>query len=181
MNKLFINLTLISISLLLSCTDPNSTEEMNWSDFPEIIEVVNGPAYRQFTEDFNHFINELDRTRKDLLTTYIERALQKPLTLSASCNCDNGDRSCSASGWFSDCCICCSSSRAAVCGTYFGIASCRCEDLPQPRLQNEGDITGVSKVMVYPQNIAKFIKQANNYGINTVEIQSSFLDFIKSI
>lgn len=72
--------------------------------------------------------------------------------------------------------------RAAVCGTIIGlVASCRCEDAPQPRLNNSEISSGNSKVIVYPRNIARFIKQAESYGVNTDKINNSFINFVKTL
>lgn len=179
MKKVINLLMLFSLSLILSCTEQFFVNE---KEYPEFVEVFKITAYEEFVGEFNTFLSGLDVENRDLLVEFAEHSLSKPVLLSASCICQGEDRQCSASTWFSDCCICCPPPRAAVCGTIIGlVASCRCEDAPQPRLNNSEISSGNSKVIVYPRNIARFIKQAESYGVNTDKINNSFINFVKTL
>ncbi len=179
MRKLLIIYLLVPF--LFQCQS-NIEEEVR--DLPETL-LVKGSDFKVFFRDFEKFATSLNTTETSLLDSYvksvelkwgIEKSAERSSD-SSSCGCQQGSNTCNASGAFSSCCICCNQ-RAAVCGSYFGISSCRCEDEEE---SGDGRLeSSYSDVLIYPIELDKFLNYANSNNINVINIRNSFLNLVKN-
>jgi hypothetical protein len=160
--------SVILVALLTSCE--NDALKSEDAIIPEVA-TVETTLYEQFYNDYLYFVERLNNNEKSFLSDFVS-AHQESLTKNVSCSCGDGQSSCSAAGMFSECCICCAAGYGAVCGVYFGIASCRCEDRnPQPRMHsNEPEY-----VTIFPKRWAEFVTLARKNNIGNIDkINQSF-------
>lgn len=95
--------------------------------------TVKQSAFSAFYVDLLKFNNQLSSSEKQLIDDYVKSLPDNNNSsggkVSTTCECLPNQSTCSASGVFTDWCICCPANRASVCGTIFGIGSCKCEDV----------------------------------------------------
>jgi hypothetical protein len=177
MKVLFLSLGLSALCLsLYQCTTSDTTPLNTKKDLPEKI-LVDGNLYAGFVSNVVSEFEKLTVDQKSIVGKFTSSEEKKSKTAkfgggSAVCECHPDDRSCSASGATSDCCICCPRDRAATCGTYFGLASCKCEGAANRSEINPKTVT------FYPQKFAQMLVFAKSKGINVIALETHFNKFM---
>ena len=158
-----------------ACSLNGSEEELN--DYPESM-LISGEIYNQFYNDWVEFSKGLNADQIELLNNYTNSLENEAPGTNGRvqdgvvCNCLQDQASCSAKTSNSECCICCSSGRSAVCGILYWLASCRCENPQNPGM--EGRVSIESEVTVFPRQIHQMLVYAAKKEIITKEITKSF-------
>lgn len=153
------------VIFLCSCTQPEVVvETIELSEFK-----VESRFFDSFMKDYQLFIESLGVSEKDKLIEFLsqfdnlEKQSKQGKVNDVTCNCQQGESSCSASTAISSCCICWNpSTHQGACGTYWGIASCKTEAKEPERL---------ARVEVLNDNIVNV--NAKNFRL--------VLDFIKKM
>ena len=162
----------IALMMVLSyCSD----SEMKPRSFKKIDtdELMVDKAYlAPFSDKYNDFINGLSTEQKSSWENYIALEEAKieaaKLNVGATCSCGPGMATCSASGAFSDCCVCWNpATQVGACGVYFGLAMCKTENNPPPAR------VGATKQLIkfYPNRFVKMLDDMDATGINTNSIR----------
>lgn len=138
-----------------------------------------------FQDKYTGFIGTLSESQKALVSNYVAENLAKEAAaktnVEAKCECAPGQSTCSASTWFSSCCICWNpATQTGACGEYFGVASCRVENNPPPSLTAAKSDLVQTYVKFYPNRFVEMLKLASDNGANTQSI-SRDLDILVSL
>lgn len=128
-----------------------------------------------FQGKYAEFINGLTDGQKVLVSGYVSesqtRAAAAKTNVEAKCECAPGQSTCSASSWFSSCCICWNpATQTGACGEYWGVATCRVENNPPPSLTAAKAGFAQTYVKFYPNRFAEMLKLASDNGVNTKSI-----------
>ena len=136
--------------------------------------------YLQFVNDYTNFIKSLDVKTNIELANFIN---QKEILLknkkaseiimrkdNVVCNCTPGQATCSASSYFSECCICWNpNSQTGACGTYFGVASCQAwNNNPDERSEYVPSYISFNK-----RNFSEMIDFASSKGVDVSSVLNS--------
>jgi hypothetical protein len=175
--------TLGVIFLLFAFQFCNKTEAIDIEVFPDKV-TLTAASYNEFVESYNAFFSNLDENKRNLLNDFIQSKYLSKNTIGGSsssgrtdkaeCNCSPGQASCSAETWASDCCICCSAGQSAACGTYGGIASCKCSgggEVPSDGRRQTGESGAKTAVNIYPNRFFEIFTFAEKNSINVVDIR----------
>ncbi len=156
-------IALASVMLVVLLTDcENDAFKTEDIVIPEVT-MVKASLYEQFYNDYLYYIEKLNNNEKNSVNDFVNSRQESARKLTVNCSCSEGQSSCSAAGWFSECCICCGAGLGATCGVTGGVASCRCEDRnPQPRIHGNTP----EYVTIYPKRWTEFatIARKNNWG-----------------
>jgi hypothetical protein len=171
---LFLSLALSAICFsLYQCNTSDTTSLNAKKDLPEKI-LVEGVIFAEFAANIKREFETLTTDQKNILGRYVAGEEKKNIEArkgGTSCGCSAEQSTCSASGNLSECCICCPKGRAAVCGIYFGIASCKCEDFESGGGRIE---TNPTTVTFYPQKFAQTLAFAKSNNMNVSAIEAHF-------
>jgi hypothetical protein len=142
---------------------------------PDIIKV-SSRYYNDFNIAYQSFFSSLSNSQKDLLNSYVmdlEKELVNGRVAGATCNCGQGQNSCTASGVFGDCCICWSpATQNGACGVYFGVPSCQVEE---KSIAGPGRTESIETIVTfYSKKFSEMIEFATINQINTKEIRAEF-------
>jgi hypothetical protein len=157
------------VALLTNCE--NDALKPEDTIIPEVA-TVKATLYEQFYTDYLLYVEKLNNNEKSFVNNFLNARQESQIKFTVNCSCGEGQATCSAAGWFSECCICCGVGLGAVCGVTGGYASCRCEDRnPQPRMHgNEPEY-----VTLFPKRWAEFVTLARKNNIGDIEqINQSF-------
>lgn len=87
----------------------------------------------------------------------------------AKCECGPGQSTCSASGLYSECCICWNpQTHTGACGVYFGIASCKNEPINPPARAEQPS----GRMKFYPARFVTMLDALEKRGIKTNSIRA---------
>lgn len=149
--------------------------------FPDKVQI-SAAVYNEFVVSYNVFFGALSAEKKEILAKFIdERYFQNQpgsnpggRSSKSECHCAAGQSSCSAETWASDCCICCEIGKSSVCGSYFGIASCKCDSGGESI--SDGARIGAESgdratVNIYPNRFFEIFAFAEKNTIGTKEIK----------
>lgn len=155
--------------------------------FPEKMSISSA-TYNQFVSEYNTFVNALAEDKKELLNEFVKKNYISSNPNGASngriskseCNCSPGQAKCNAETWASDCCICCAAGKTAVCGSYFGLANCKCNDeggeVPSDgarKIESDGTIN------VYPNRFLEIFSLLERNSVNVTSIRDKFVSILK--
>lgn len=168
----------ITSSLLIVCNNQESIDSEKVYPETQVIEAV---KYNSFVSSFNQFYSNLNEKDKTVIQEFIDQKESDSKnsangrTNVATCNCEGGQSSCSASTWFSECCICCSAPQVTVCGTYGIIASCQCKAKPGSVSKSQNAIeTSPKPVTIYPTRFNELFVYLKSKSINVKVITVEF-------
>jgi hypothetical protein len=128
-----------------------------------------------FNGKYETFIGSLSTEQKNTWKNYIaaEEAKNEAArtNVQATCNCGPGMATCSASGAFSECCICWNpKTQTGTCGVYWGVASCKNETNPPKTPQAKTSVTR-ELIKLYPIRLYKMLDGMTASGIKTNSIR----------
>jgi hypothetical protein len=148
--------------------------------FPDKI-LISAVSYNKFVASYNEFFGNLTQHNKDMIDQFIKsnyvEAKAKLNTggrvSKAECNCSPGQATCSSESWASDCCICCEAGKSAVCGSYFGISSCKCDGAAEGPSDGRtiGESGDMAEVNIYPNRFFEIFAFAEKKSVNVDEIR----------
>lgn len=127
-----------------------------------------------FKTKYEAFIGGLSTDQKASWQDYISAEEAKiesaKVNVGATCNCGAGMSSCSASGAFSDCCVCWNpQTQTGACGVYFGLAICKNENnTPPPQAKASAP---KQLIKFYPNRFSKMLDDMDAAGIKTNSIR----------
>lgn len=165
-------LSLLTAIIVLSYCSPDTDVKPNEKTIAEEITIQSKYLF-DFNTKYIAFIQALDASDEGFMKEYIAAEDKKTLAaktkLEAKCQCGRCQSSCSASGQFSECCICWDpKTHTGACGVYFGIASCKNEPLsPRTRI---AQISG--KMKFYPIRFVKMLDALEKRGVQVTSIRA---------
>lgn len=119
-----------------------------------------------FNDKYSEFVESLKASDRDFMANYIAVEDSK---LAAANECGPGQSTCSASGLYSEWCICWNpQTHTGACGVYFGIASCKNEPINPPARAEQS--TG--KMKFYPARFSTMLDALEKRGVETAAIQT---------
>jgi hypothetical protein len=166
------------VFILLTFQFCNKTETVDKELFPDKV-TLSASSYNEFVLSYNAFVGNLSEDKKNVLKDFIQSnyiskngAISNPSGRAekAQCSCSAGQSTCSSESWASDCCICCGAGQSAVCGSYFGIAACKCSG-PTPKQTREIAPSTDVPVNIYPNRFFKVFDFAEKNSINSTQIR----------
>lgn len=143
--------------------------------------VIQSNYLFSFKDKYSAFIEGLDVSDKTFVSKYISEEDAKltaaKTNLEAKCQCGAGQSTCSASGQFSECCICWDpKTHTGTCGVYFGIASCRNEPI-SPRTRAEQATT---KMKFFPARFTKMLDLLEKRGVEVGSVRADLKSLINA-
>lgn len=161
-------------ALLITLSYCNADNELSPSKVYKEEIKVQSEHVTKLNESYATFVNSLNATQKSLIATHVSenqaKAENAKTNVEAKCECAPGQSTCSASSWFSSCCICWNpETQTGACGEYWGVAICKTENNPQ------SEERGVSKseptiIKFYPNRFSDMLKIASENGASTKAI-----------
>lgn len=176
MNKVktsFLSIAFVAIAMIvLSYCSSDSEIKPNERTIVEKITVQSKYLFA-FNDKYTEFVESLKVSDKDFMTNYIavedSRLSAAKTNVEAKCECGPGQSTCSASGQFSECCICWNpQTHTGACGVYFGIASCKNEPIDPPARAEQSS----GKMKFYPARFATMLDELAKRGVETSAIRA---------
>ena len=186
MKKLVLACTLLSVSFIFFKCDYEFTQQSK--SYPEEL-TVKQSVFNVFYVDLVKFNNQLSLSQKQIMDDYIKSLPDdnnesiEGKVATTKCECLPNQSTCSASGVFTDCCICCPANASSVCGVIFGIGNCRCEtleELPPAGGRTEG-IEDEKVIKLNPRGIKSMFDFASKNKIDVTSIIKSLDTLVTSV
>ena len=158
---------------LFACQPDNPTASV--VELPEIA-TIDVMEFEPFRVSIEKFVGTLSAEQYQFLSNYVakistKRSSSSNRSLRVSCTCLPDQATCDASAASSECCICCAAGSSASCGTYVGVAFCKCEGGGRQGRQ-EYQTTGT--VTFYPRDVDQLISFAETNNFNVVDMRQEF-------
>ncbi|GIL24473.1 MAG: hypothetical protein BroJett042_29860 [Bacteroidota bacterium] len=168
---------LVIIIFAFGCS-PSDSDQLELIELPDQVQVES-IRFSEFADRINTYVSTLNEKHQVLLQNYISNLENKlkaengRRTIEATCNCLQGQTNCSASSWASECCICCSNGASAVCGVYWFVAACRCDEVEVPSESRVGS-QEVRYTTFYPKRFNDALNFAKDNGIDVKGMETEF-------
>lgn len=168
---LYVLLLAIAMVVLSYCSSDSEIKPSGKTISDEI--TVQSKYLFAFNDKYKEFVESLNVSDKDFMVNYIaiedSKLSAAKTNVEAKCECGPGQSTCSASGQFSECCICWNpQTHTGACGVYFGIASCKNEPIEPPARIEQS--TG--KMKFYPTRFSTMLDALEKRGVETASIKA---------
>lgn len=169
--------TLISI---FSCTQPENIVdpiEPELEDFK-----VSSQYFDGFLNEYKYFIESMSEENRSQLEVFLseleaEKEKMNGRVNDVTCNCQQGESSCSAATAISSCCVCWNAStHEGACGTYFGIAHCKTGPKEDASIARESLNAEDHTVQVNAKNFRSILSFAKSKEINISKISKALTE-----